>query len=56
MNLLEHYIIEVRSIKYFDTGVEVEALCDCWGDKRICTHWTTLEAWKKEQEQGYFLA
>ena len=59
MNLLEHYIIEVLKITdldVFDSLIEVKALCDCWGDKRIYTHVTTRENWELELKQGYFLA
>ena len=64
MNLLEHYIIEELSRKtlpplsYHDEEhyIEVEVLCDCWGDKRICKHTTTRENWERELKQGYFLA
>ena len=56
MNLLEHYIIDVKSIKEFDTFVEAEVFCDCWGDKRVLTHFASKQAWEKELKQGYFLA
>lgn len=59
MNLLEHYIIKVISIKdldVFDSLIEVKALCDCWGNKRIYTHVTTRENWERELKQGYFMA
>ena len=59
MNLLEHYIIEVIEITdldVFDSFIEVKALCDCWGDKRVYTHVTTRENWERELKQGYFLA
>ena len=59
MNLLEHYIIEVIKITdldVFDSLIEVEVLCDCWGDKRIYTHVTTRENWERELKQGYFMA
>ena len=56
MNLLEHYIIEVKSVKEFDTFVEVEVLCDCWGEKRVLTHFATKDGWQRQLEQGYFMA
>ena len=59
MNLLEHYIKEVISIKdldIFESLIEVKVLCDCWGDKRIYTHVTTRENWERELKQGYFMA
>ena len=59
MNLLEHYIIEVLKITdldVFDSLVEVTALCNCWGDKRVYTHVTTRENWERELRQGYFMA
>ncbi len=63
MNLLEHYIIEVKNINVLqmpeyikDDYIEVEVLCDCWGDKRIYKHVTTREYWEKELKQGYFMA
>ena len=61
MNLLEHYIIDVLEINELNTFplppmIEVEVLCDCWGDKRIYTHVTTRENWERELKQGYFIA
>ena len=59
MNLLEHYIIEVKEIielNTFPPMVEIKALCDCWGDTRIYNHITTRENWERELRQGYFLA
>lgn len=63
MNLLEHYIIEVKEINILqppewttDDYLEIKVLCDCWGDKRIYTHVTTRENWEKELKQGYFMA
>lgn len=61
MNLLEHYIIDVIEINALDTFplppmIEVKALCDCWGDKRVYTHVTTRENWERELKQGYFMA
>lgn len=63
MNLLEHYILEVININELQMPehikehyIEVEVLCDCWGDKRIYTHVTTRENWELELKQGYFLA
>ena len=63
MNLLEHYIIEVLNINELQTPehikehyIEVEVLCDCWGDRRIYKHTTTRENWIREIKQGYFLA
>lgn len=59
MNLLEHYIIDVIKITdldVFSSLIEVKALCDCWGDKRVYTHVTTRENWERELKQGYFMA
>jgi hypothetical protein len=59
MNRLEHYIIEVKAVNSLNTSppmVEILALCDCWGDKRIYNHITTRENWEIELKQGYFLA
>ena len=59
MNLLEHYIIDVIKITdldVFSSLIEVKALCDCWGDKRVYTHVTTRENWERELKQGYFIA
>ena len=63
MNLLEHYIIEVKSITELqmpehikEPYIEVEVLCDCWGSKRTYTHVTTRASWEREMNQGYFLA
>lgn len=57
MNLLEHYIIEVKRVTEFnDEWVEVEVLCNCWGDERVLTHFATKTSWQRELEQGYFMA
>ena len=63
MNLLEHYIIEVINIIELqapahleDRYIEVEVLCDCWGNKRIVKHVTTADTWSYELKQGYFWA
>jgi hypothetical protein len=63
MNLLEHYIIEVQVVKELqapsylkDTYLEVEVLCDCWGNKRVYKHVTTKANWERAMRQGYFLA
>ena len=63
MNLLEHYIIEVKNINVLqvpeylnDEYLEVEVLCDCWGNKSVVKHITTRENWIKEMQQGYFIA
>ena len=57
MNLLEHYIIEVKSIiELSNDYIEVEVFCDCWGNKRVYKHVTTRENWIREVRQGYFLA
>lgn len=56
MNLLEHYIIEVQVVKEYENWIVAKVLCDCWGDKRIVEHTATKPAWKKELEQGWFLA
>jgi hypothetical protein len=56
MNLLEHYIIEVQAVKEYENWIVAKVLCDCWGNKRIVEHTATKPAWKKELEQGWFLA
>lgn len=63
MNLLEHYIIEVKNIKVLqqpeyttDEYLEVELLYDCWGNKRIVKHITTREDWERDLKRGYYLA
>ena len=63
MNLLEHYIIEVKNINVLqmpehikEPYIEVEVLCDCWGNKRNVKHITTRENWIRELNQGYFMA
>ena len=63
MNLLEHYIIEVKNINVLQTPdyikaeyLEITVLCDCWGSKRIYKHVTTRENWEREVRQGYFIA
>ena len=40
---------------YDEFGKEVSSN-NCWGDKRIVEHTATKSAWKKELEQGWFLA
>lgn len=63
MNLLEHYIIEVKEINVLpapdyikDEFLEVKVLCDCWGCKEVVSHYTTRENWKFDMERGYFMA
>jgi hypothetical protein len=63
MNLLEHYIIEVKKIaelqmpEYIkEPYVEVEVFCDCCGDKRVIKHVATRANWIREMAQGYFMA
>lgn len=63
MNLLKHYIIEVLRINELqhpgylnDPIIEVQVLCDCWGNKRIYNHLTTRSGWQQELKQGYFMA
>ncbi len=57
MNILEHYIIEVKKItEYNDDYIIAEVLCNCWGNKSIVEHFTSKAAWEKELEQGYFMA
>ena len=57
MNILEHYIIEVKKItEYNNDYITVEVLCDCWGDKRVVKHTTTREAWERALKRGYFMA
>lgn len=63
MNLLEHYIIKVISVVALqapssleDSYIEVEVLCDCYGDRRVVKHVTTRDIWIREMKQGYFWA
>jgi hypothetical protein len=63
MNTLEHYILEVKEINVLQPTknstaeyLEIKALCDCWGDKRVYTHVTTRANWEREVRQGYFMA
>ena len=64
MNLLEHYILQVYTVDVIncpprddgDVYVKVTALCDCWGDKRVCSHATTRKNWERELALGYFMA
>ena len=59
MNLLEHYIKEIHSIKEFKKTPDViwiDVTCDCWGNEERTTHITTKEQWQKDLENGYFMA
>lgn len=59
MNLLEHYIIDVKEVNVLNTSprlIEVKVLCDCWGYKKVVSHYTTRENWERELKQGYFMA
>lgn len=56
MNLLEHYIIEVKKITEHEGYIEVEVFCNCWGNKRVVKHITTKAAWEQAMKQGYFMA
>lgn len=58
MNLLEHYIIEVKKTTQLKNPnyLKVEVLCDCWGDERVVEHLTTKQDWQRDLERGYFMA
>ena len=55
MNILEHYIIEVKKItEYNDDYIIVEVLCNCWGNKSIVEHFTSKAAWGKRIKTRLF--
>mgnify|MGYP000981146930 CR=1 FL=1 len=61
MNLLEHYIKEVHSVKEVqqDWGsfILVDLTADCYGTiKRTKTSFRDAEEWEKVQELGYYMA
>ena len=59
MNLLEHYIEEIHSIKEFEKYpdmIEVDVTCDCWGSIQRTRHLTNKKQWKIDIENGYFMA
>lgn len=61
MNLLEHYIKHVYSVKgtTYEWGmlVEVDMDIDCCGHQtRTKAVFGNMEEWAKAEEQGYYLA
>lgn len=58
MNILEHYIKEVHSIREVPAHpkmIIVDVTCDCWGSISRTSHITDKEEWAKSVERGYFL-
>lgn len=59
MNLLEHYIKKIHKTTEHKSNSEwiiVDVTVDCYGVTQRIEHFTTKEEWKKEKEQGFFLA
>lgn len=59
MNILEHYIKEVHSIKEIEKYpdmIEVDVTYNCYGSIQRTIHLTNKEQWKKDLEKGYFMA
>lgn len=66
MNLLEHYIKEVHSVKECNEEwtkefpgecfVEVDMTYDCYGCIERRTHTFKISMWEQVKEQGYFMA
>lgn len=59
MNLLEHYIKEIHSIKEFEKYpdmIEVDVTCYCYGSIQRVKHSTDKKQWQIDLEKGYFMA
>lgn len=64
MNILEHYIVEIHSVKPYteewtkefpdNKFVEVDCTSDCWGSVERLTHIWTVKELDKHKEQGYY--
>lgn len=62
MNLLEHYIEEIHSVKEVDrqewmTGpyVRVDATVDCYGNRTREVRHYPLSYWEKIKADGYYM-
>jgi hypothetical protein len=59
MNLLEHYIIKVHSVEYYDSEqnyVLVDLTCNCYGAIQRVSHLTTIQQWEIDKKRGFYLA
>lgn len=59
MNLLEHYIKEIHSIKEYEGNnsfLLVDLTTDCYGVISRQIHFATKEQWENEKELGFYLA
>ena len=61
MNLLDHHILEIHSVKEvkkeWGTYVLADITVDCWGHKeRTEKFFSDMEAWEKAKEKGSYLA
>lgn len=60
MNLLEHYIIEIKNIETKKYGNNeyyvVTMIVDCYGRVEEATHMFTLSEWERAKKEGFYLA
>ena len=62
MNVLEHYIVEVHSVKELpleywmdDFHVEVHMTSNCHGHERFGKHIFTISQWEHIKQRGYYM-
>lgn len=62
MNILEHYLVETIKVEESpkkdwmkEDWVEVEAVFDCHGNKRVYNRLYPKSEWEKIVKKGYFM-
>lgn len=64
MNLLEHYIVEVKSVepyesewtkKFDDKFLKIRVVTNCYGCIKESETIETVEQWEKIKKRGYFM-
>lgn len=62
MNLLEHYIKEVHSVKTIphqdwmeEEWIEVEMTVNCYGNISKTTYYNTRENYERDLERGHYM-
>lgn len=64
MNILEHYIEEVKSVEPYEAEwtkefnkefVKIKVVTDCYGRIKETETIESVEDWEKIKEQGYFM-
>ena len=62
MNILEHYLVETIKVEEYpkedwmkEDWVEVEAVFDCYGNKRMYKRPYPKSEWEEIVKKGYFM-